>query len=548
MMQKPKVYVVGVGMTKFEKPGRRDDFDYPQMAKEAVTKALADARISYADVKAATVGWVYGDSTSGQRALYEVGLSGCPIINVNNNCSTGSTALMVAKQIVESGNGDCVLALGFEKMERGSLTSKFMDRTNPMDKHVELMADVAGMNESPITAQLFGNAGIEHMKKYGTKPEHFAKIAYKNHMHSVNNPYSQFQDKYTLEQIMNSPKVFGPLTKLQCCPTSDGSAAVILANEDFVRRHRLENQAVEIVGMEMSTDLPSTFSERSCIKLIGYDMTKDATEKLFTKTAYKPSDVDVVELHDCFSANELVTYEALGLCPPGKAGELIDSGNNTYGGKYVINPSGGLISKGHPLGATGLAQCSELCWQLRGEAGKRQVPGAKLALQHNIGLGGAVVVALYRLGFSKTGAVHRNNVAAKKPQKEYAANPDGFKANVLFKALAIAMEEDEDGLIDRVRGIYGFRVVNGPNGAVGYWVVNAKTGKGSVEYNSKVKPDVIFTISDTDVVDFISGKLQPQKAFFQGKVKIQGNMGLAMKLPDLQRRAAKKIELIRAKL
>lgn len=143
MVQKPKVYVIGVGMTKFEKPGRRDDFDYPQMAKEAVTKALSDARISYADVKAATVGWVYGDSTSGQRALYEVGLSGCPIYNVNNNCSTGATALMLAKQIVEGG-ADCVLAVGFEKMERGSLSSKFMDRTNPMDKHVELMADLAG--------------------------------------------------------------------------------------------------------------------------------------------------------------------------------------------------------------------------------------------------------------------------------------------------------------------------------------------------------------------------------------------------------------------
>ncbi|KAJ8669291.1 hypothetical protein QAD02_000550 [Eretmocerus hayati] len=546
MTLKTKVYVVGVGMTKFEKPGRRDDFDYPDMAKEAVTKALADAKISYADVKAAAVGWVYGDSTSGQRALYEVGMTGCPIYNVNNNCSTGSTALMVAKQIIEAGNGDCVLALGFEKMERGSLTSKFMDRTNPMDKHVELMADIAGLNESPITAQMFGNAGIEHMKKYGTKPEHFAKIAYKNHLHSVNNPYSQFQEKYTLEQIIKSPTVYGPLTKLQCCPTSDGSAAVILANENFVRKHRLENQAVEIVGMEMSTDLPTTFSERSCIKIIGYDMTRDAAEKLFTNTSYRPGDVDVIELHDCFSANELITYEALGLCPPGKAGELIDTGNNTYGGKYVINPSGGLISKGHPLGATGLAQCSELCWQLRGEAGKRQVQGAKLALQHNIGLGGAVVVALYKMGFPKGSTMYRNNVKA--AQKEIASSPDGFKANVLFKALEIAMSEDQDGLVDRVRGIYGFKVINGPGGATGYWVVNAKTGKGSVEYNSSTKPEVTFTISDSDVVDFISGKLNPQKAFFQGKVKIQGNMGLAMKLPDLQRRAAKKIEIIRAKL
>lgn len=526
-------------MTKFEKPGKRDEFDYPQMAKEAVTKALKDARIPYDEIKAACVGYVYGDSTCGQRALYEVGLNGCPVYNVNNNCSTGSTALIMSKQIIETGKADCVLALGFEKMERGSLTSKFTDRTNPMDKHVTLMAEIAGMNESPITAQLFGNAAIEHMQKYGTTPEHFAKIAYKNHMHSVNNPYSQFQEKYSLEQIKSSPKVFGPLTKLQCCPTSDGSAAVILANEDFVRRHNLYGQAVEILAMEMTTDTASTFAERSSIKLIGYDMTKNAADKVFSSVPYRPTDVDVVELHDCFSANELITYEALGLCPPGKAGELIDSGNNTYGGKYVINPSGGLISKGHPLGATGLAQCTELCWQLRGQADKRQVPGAKLALQHNIGLGGAVVVALYKLGFP--GGIRKNLVNA-------AISPDQFKANAVFKVFEVAMKEDEDQLIEKFRGIYGFKITNGPGGAEGYWIVNAKTGKGSVEFNGKDKPDVLFTISDTDIMDFISGKLNPQQAFFQGKIKIKGNMGLAMKLPELQKRAAKKIELLRAKL
>lgn len=539
MVQKESVYVVGVGMTKFEKPGKRDDFDYPQMAKEAVTKALKDARISYDEINAACVGYVYGDSTSGQRALYEIGLSGCPVYNVNNNCSTGSTALILAKQIIETGKNDCVLALGFEKMEKGSLTSKFNDRTNPMDKHVTLMAELSGINQTPITAQLFGNAAIEHMNKYGTKAEHFAKIAYKNHLHSVNNPYSQFQDKYTLEQIKNSPTVFGPLTKLQCCPTSDGSAAVILANKDFVLRHNLQNQAVEILAMEMTTDTATTFAEKSHIKIIGYDMTKNAADKVFSSVPYSPSDVDVIELHDCFSANELITYEALGLCPPGKASELIDSGNNTYGGKYVINPSGGLISKGHPLGATGLAQCTELCWQLRGIADKRQVVGAKLALQHNIGLGGAVVVGLYKLGFS--GTIKKNLVKA-------AVSPDGFKANAVFKVFEVAMKDDEDGLIDKFRGIYGFTITNGPDGTEGYWIINAKTGKGSVEFNGKDKPDVVFTISDTDIVDFISGKLNPQQAFFQGKIKIKGNMGLAMKLPDLQKKAAKKIELLKSKL
>ncbi|XP_074096189.1 sterol carrier protein X-related thiolase [Cotesia typhae] len=539
MTRREPVYVVGVGMTKFEKPGTRDDFDYPEMVKESVTKALQDARVPYDSIKGAAVGYVYGDSTCGQRALYEVGLTGCPIFNVNNNCSTGASALMVAKQMIESGRADCALAVGFEKMDRGSLTSKFLDRTNPMDKHVGLMSELAGISDGPITAQLFGNAAIEHMEKFGTKPEHFAKIAYKNHLHSVNNPYSQFRDKYSLQEILKAPKVFGPLTKLQCCPTSDGSAAVILANEQFVRKHNLQNQAVEILAMEMTTDTPSTFAEKSSIKLVGYDMTKIAAEKVFSSVCYKPSDIDVIELHDCFSANELISYEALGLCAPGQAAQLIDSGNTTYGGKYVINPSGGLISKGHPLGATGLAQCAELCWQLRGEAGKRQVPGAKLALQHNIGLGGAVVVALYKRGF--VGGPQVNFVSGK-------VSPEKFQANKVFKVFEVAMQDDEDGLIEKYRGVYGFKIINGPGGAEGYWIINAKAGKGRVEFDGKEKPDVVFTISDTDIVDFISGKLNPQQAFFQGKIKIKGNMGLAMKLPDLQKRAAKKIELLKAKL
>ncbi|RZC37396.1 Sterol carrier protein X-related thiolase [Asbolus verrucosus] len=536
-----RVFVIGVGMTKFEKPGKRAD-DYPVFAKEAITKALDDCRVKISEVEAAACGYVYGDSTSGQRAVYEVGMTGIPIFNVNNNCSTGSTALILAKEFVESGKHDCVLAVGFEKMERGSLSAKFLDRTNPMDKHVQLMAELSEMNDAPLTAQMFGNAGIEHMKKYGTRPEHFAKIAYKNHKHSVNNPYSQFREEYSLDQIKNSPLVFGPLTKLQCCPTSDGSAAAIVASERFVRSHGLEAQAVEILGMEMATDLPSTFAENSCMKLVGYDMTKTAADRLFRKTNTNPSDVQVVELHDCFSANELITYEALGLCPPGKAGELIDRGDNTYGGKYVVNPSGGLISKGHPLGATGLAQCAELCWQLRGEAGARQVPNAKLALQHNIGLGGAVVVGLYTLGFP---AYRNRKIGVRKVAA--STNEDNFIVTPYLRILEKAMSEDKDNLIEKHRGIYGFKVKKS-NGEEGYWVINAKVGKGSIEFNSKIKPDVTFIVNDADIVDLITGKLNPQKAFFQGKVKIQGNMGLALKLAELQRTAAQQIADIRSKL
>jgi acetyl-CoA acetyltransferase len=391
-----KVFVIGVGMTKFEKPGSREGWDYPDMALEAGTKALADAGVAYDQIQQACVGYVYGESTCGQRAVYGLGLTGIPVYNVNNNCSTGSTALFMAKQFIEGGLADCVLALGFEKMEKGSLGMKYTDRTIPMDKHMNLMVELNGFESGPPAAQIFGNAGREHMERYGTTPEHFAKIAYKNHEHSTRNPYSQFQAEYTLEQILDAPVMHAPLTKLQCCPTSDGAGAAVLASEDFVKAHGLKAQAVEIAGMAMTTDFTSTFDEKSAIKLVGSDMTRAAAQSVYEQSGLGPEDVDVIELHDCFSANELVTYEALGLCGEGKAGVLVDEGATTYGGQWVVNPSGGLISKGHPLGATGLAQCSELTWQLRGQADARQVDGATVALQHNLGLGGAAVVTMYR--------------------------------------------------------------------------------------------------------------------------------------------------------
>ncbi len=390
-----KAYVVGVGMTKFEKPGSKD-WDYPDMGREAGTKALEDAGIQVTDLDQAAVGYCYGDSTAGERAFYELGHSGIPIYNVNNNCSTGSTALFMAKQFIEGGIADCVLALGFEKMEKGSLGIKYTDRTNPMDKHAQAMIEKRGFAKAPPAAQFFGNAGREHMEKYGTTAEQFAKIGWKNHKHSVNNPYSQFQDEYSLEDILNAKMVYEPLTKLQCCPTSDGAGAAVLASEEFVAKHGLQDQAIEILGMAMTTDFPSTFEEKSCIKLVGSDMTREAAKMVYEQSGIGPEDVDVIELHDCFSCNEMITYEGLGLCPEGKGGELIDSGAVTYGGSWVVNPSGGLISKGHPLGATGLAQCTELNWQLRGEADDRQVADARIALQHNLGLGGAAVVAVYR--------------------------------------------------------------------------------------------------------------------------------------------------------
>jgi len=389
-----KVYVVGVGMTKFEKPGSRADFDYPQMAKESGTKALADAGIAYDQVQEAYVGYVYGESTSGQRAVYELGMTGIPVVNVNNNCSTGSTALYLAARSIKGGLADCVLALGFEKMQPGSLGSTYDDREQPMAKHMMALAEISEVLFPPAP-WMFGAAGREHMKQYGTTAEHFAKIGYKNHKHSVNNPYAQFQQEYSLEDILGSRTIYDPLTKLQCSPTSDGSGAAILASEAFVEKHNLSSRAVEIVGQAMTTDFESSF-DGTCKNLIGYDMNVQAARKVYEQSGLGPEDFQVIELHDSFSANELLLYEALGLCAEGEAGKLIDNGDTTYGGRWVVNPSGGLISKGHPLGATGLAQCAEMTWQLRGTADKRQVEKVTAALQHNIGLGGAAVVTAYQ--------------------------------------------------------------------------------------------------------------------------------------------------------
>ncbi|MCW2600173.1 MAG: lipid-transfer protein [Frankiales bacterium] len=389
-----KAFVIGVGMTDFAKPGSRE-WTYPDMVALAAGDALRDAGIPYDQVEQACVGYAHGDSTAGQRAVYGLGHTGIPVYNVNNNCATGSTALFMAKQFVEGGVSDVVLATGFEKMEKGPIAHSGGSKPHPMDKHIDELIALRGYGEGPVTAQFFGNAAREHMDRYGSTPEMFATVAVKNHRHSVNNPRAQFRDEYTLAEVMESRMIHDPLTKLQCSPTSDGAAAAIVASERFVQAHGLQSQAVEIAGMAMVTDTDKTFT-KSDIELVGASMSRAAAEQVYAQAGLGASDVQVIELHDCFSANEVLTYEALGLCAEGKGGVLALEGATTYGGQWVVNPSGGLISKGHPLGATGVAQCAELVWQLRGQAAERQVSGARVGLQHNIGLGGAVVVAAYR--------------------------------------------------------------------------------------------------------------------------------------------------------
>src|SRR5215204_5878097 len=388
-----KVCVIGVGMTKFHKPGQ---MDYPALTKEAGEQALADAGIPYDQIEQAYAGYVYGDSTCGQRAVYQLGLTGIPVFNVNNNCSTGSSALMLGAQAVAGGLAECVIVVGFEQMEAGALSAKWTDRANPLDKFVNVMNEEQGFNSAPPAAQMFGGAGREYRWKYGTKKETFAKISAKARQHASKNPYALFKEVLSVEEILASPEVFDPLTRYQCCPPTCGAAAAILCSDEFAKKHNI-SKPVYIAAQAMATDFPSTFEEHSMIKMVGYDMAKAAAKKVYEQAGVGPESVQVVELHDCFTANELLTYEALGLCKEGEAEKFIWDGDNTYGGKYVTNPSGGLLSKGHPLGATGLAQCTELVWQLRGTAEQRQVEGAKVALQHNLGLGGACVVTLYRM-------------------------------------------------------------------------------------------------------------------------------------------------------
>jgi sterol carrier protein 2 len=388
------VHVAGVGMIPFMKPGR--SAVYAEMGETAARAALADAGVDYSLVQQAYVGYVYGDSTSGQAALYGLGQTGIPIVNVNNNCSTGSSALWLARQAVASGTADCVLALGFEQMVPGALGAVFTDRPGPMARIETLRDELQGTDPtSPMAAQFFGGAGQAYVDEFGIDPAVFAEISVKARKHAAHNPNAVFRDPVTVEEVLASPKIYGPLTRLQCCPPTCGAAAAVVCSPEFARKHGLA-AGVVIRAQSLTTDTPSTFEDRDMRKVIGYDMALAAANNVYEAAGVGPEDIRVVELHDCFTTNEFLTYEALGLTPTGTAEKFIRDGDNTYGGRVVTNPSGGLLSKGHPLGATGLAQCAELVWQLRGQAGARQVDGVELALQHNLGLGGACVVTLYQ--------------------------------------------------------------------------------------------------------------------------------------------------------
>ena len=378
-------------MVKFSKPGTQDP--YPVMASTAIREALADAGIGLDKVEQAFAGYCYGATTCGQRALYEVGMTGIPVINVRNACATGSTALLLARQAILAGSADCALAFGFEEMRPGALANDDF-RTSPVDRIIARFNELGYPVEEAMAAPgFFGAAGEDYVKRYGADPRLFAEVAVKTRRHAAANPMALFTRPIDVDEVMQAPRIYGQfLTRLMACPPTCGAAAVIVVSERFARERGLD-RAVRIAGQAMKTDSEASFD--SALDLVGRDITRRAAADAFEQAGFGPNEVDVVELHDCFTPNEVISYESLGLCAEGEASRLVADGDNTYGGRYVVNPSGGLMSKGHPLGATGLAQCYELVQQLRGEAGARQVEGAKVALQHNIGMGGAGVVTVY---------------------------------------------------------------------------------------------------------------------------------------------------------
>ena len=387
-----EVLVAGVGMIPFTKPGQSAAYD--DMGSEAIRLALADAGIAFDLVEQAYAGYVFGASCAGQRTVYKAGMTGIPVINVNNNCSTGSTALFLARQAAESGAVECALAVGFEQMNPGAIAGGPNDRVSPFvdfDTACDALVDV----ELPLALRYFGGAGRDHMRKYGTTLADFAKVRAKASRHAANNPLSVFRNVMTEEDVLAAQVLWpGVMTRPMACPPTCGAAAAIVVSRDFAKRHDL-SPGVRIAAQAMTTDTPVTFEAKDMIHLVGSEMTQRAAKAVYEAGGVGPDDIRVVELHDCFAHNEVITYEGLGLCGEGEAAKFIADGDNTYGGRVVTNPSGGLLSKGHPLGATGLAQCFELTQQLRGAAGPRQVEGVRHGLQHNLGLGGACVVTLY---------------------------------------------------------------------------------------------------------------------------------------------------------
>ncbi len=374
------VAIVGGHMIKF---GRYPDKDVVRLAADATIGALKDAGISINEVEMVASGNLYqSNAMIGQRIMKEIGATGVPVVNVANACATGSTAFREAYMAVASGMYDVALAIGSEQMGKmGLLGAGGGNR----DYSTE------GVMGTGLMPGVFGQAGVEHMRKYGTKMEHFAKISVKNHKHGVHNPYAQYQQETPLEDVMNARMIAWPNTLYMCCPTGDGAAAAVLMSAEKAKQHT--TKPIWVAASALTSD---PWQERNPTMFDVNTLTRNAAKLAYEQAGLGPEDLTQVELHDCFATAELIHYENLGLCGDGEAGDFIDRGDPAIGGRIPVNASGGLLSKGHPLGAPGVAHNGELVWHLRGQAGGRQVENSKVGLAHVIGLGSACTIHIVK--------------------------------------------------------------------------------------------------------------------------------------------------------
>jgi acetyl-CoA acetyltransferase len=368
------VYIVGIDMIKF---GKFPDRSVESLGAEAALGALDDAGLTIKDMEALYCGnLMYANAMVGQRILQQIGLTGIPVVNCANACATGATAFREGWIAVKAGLYDLVLAVGVEKMAgAGLLGGGGRAEGIPTE----------GLLGSGTMPCVFAEAGLEHSRKYGTTFEQFAKVAVKNHHHATMNPKARYQIETPLEEVMSAEMISYPNTKLMCSANVDGSAAAVIASEKKARELGLK-RAVKVTASIMTSD---RYTPRDLVFPDVSTCTRDAAKAAYEMSGVGPDDLDLIELHDCFATAEILHYENLGLCPDGEAGRMIDTGATAHGGKIPVNLSGGLLSKGHPLGATGIANLYEITTHLRGEAGKRQAEGAKVGLAHVIGLGSA---------------------------------------------------------------------------------------------------------------------------------------------------------------
>ena len=388
------VWIIGASMTKF---GRFADQDLLDLASTASLDALADSGQGMADMGMLTMGNVYeANSHNGQRLQKQIGQTGIPVYNVVNACATGATAVRVAMMGIKAGECDMALAVGVEKMGKmgmlGGAARKAGDKKifTPKGRYGAVVK-TEGLLGTGLMPGVFAQAGTEYALAHGVTTEQFAKVAVKNHLHSTLNPLAQYRKEFSLDEVLGAEVIGYPNTLPMCCPTGDGAAAVVLVSDAKLKTldPDVRRRAIKISASVMTSD---PWADGGQVQPDVNTLTRLAADQAYEAAGIGPEDLDLVELHDCFATAELIHYDNLRLCEPGGVGDFIDSGAPMRDGRIPVNVSGGLLSKGHPIGATGIANLYEVATHLRGEAGDRQIEGAKVGLTHVIGLASACAV------------------------------------------------------------------------------------------------------------------------------------------------------------